>query len=692
MKNLTAAAAVSLLICSLSAGEWHGFRGVEQDGRHDWAAAPLEWSSSQNVVWKTDIPGRGHSSPIVSEDAVYLTTTYEADHFSQSMWNYTIITLALLFMMTCISFAMQNLRGGQRYMGTVLQHIRFLLFAQILVVVIIVALFGHHLLDFDDSDVRPWLTSIVLMLCCLVLSSLFVPLRSRQQLIAGLLSLMFTAPVLIALKRKGLVLNLNSMEGLVTALALVSPMVFGLALLAAHFLSRRRQSEIIRNRTNAERDGSALWRFAATGSAGFVTGLTPFVLLIYRAAGYRMPDSFVWDNRVKPNAGWWCVGLYVLAAFAAIAVGYWKSVRGDGTWRLPMKKVFFALAIALGATFFIQANFVEKPKESIRALLCLDRGSGEILWVCEGLTGSTRGRSRTVTHASATPVTDGERVFGYFGEDGLMCVSPEGKLLWKKPEPMFDSKYGVATSPVVKDNVLIIVSDVRESAELGSSITAFDCVTGRRLWKRERKSHEEFAAYGTPVIRSLNGEQVIIVHGWHDIKAYRLETGEELWLYPIAHEGQHLVASLTSDDERLYVTGMKQVRALHLSRLGTGGDPLLWSRSIVGEKSSTPVVAGGLMFLVAENGMAFCLESQTGEVLWKKRLRGRYYSSVAVTANQVLFTNESGQTTVVAKDREFRELATNSLDESVYASVAPAGDRLFVRTIKNLYCLQQGKL
>jgi outer membrane protein assembly factor BamB len=99
----------------------------------------------------------------------------------------------------------------------------------------------------------------------------------------------------------------------------------------------------------------------------------------------------------------------------------------------------------------------------------------------------------------------------------------------------------------------------------------------------------------------------------------------------------------------------------------------------------------GLMFLVTETGMAFCLEAKTGEILWKKRLKGRYYSSVIMIGNQVLFTNEYGQTTIVAVSREFRQLAENTLDESVYASFAPLGNQLFVRTTKYLYCIQEDK-
>lgn len=687
-KHLILTELVSLIICGLAVGEWRGFRGIEKDGRHLQPDGPLTWSSSQNVVWKTPIPGRGHSSPIVSGKKVYVTTTYEVSDLSYNMWNYMIALPAFLLVAAGMNLVMRTMSVEQNYEGKVLRHLRLFLFVQVLTAVAVVALFGRHLLDFESDAARPLLASVVLILCCLTIGLLFVPLKSRKQLIAGLFSFVFAVLVLFALKRKGLSIDPGSMKGLIKASVLFCPVVFGFALITAHFLSRRRKPTTIHNLVNVGPNEGVAWGLVATACGGLVAGLAPFALLIYRAAGYRMPDSYIWDTRVKPNTGWLFVGLCVIAVIGSIAV---KSVRRTREGHLPVKTALFVISIVLGTAFFIQTGFINRPDEFARVLMCLDADSGRILWRCEGLTGKTKGRSRTVTYASPTPVTDGERIYAYFGEDGLMCVNTEGRLLWKKTDPMFKGQHGVGTSPVVKDKILIIVRDVRESEELPSSISAFDCATGKRLWEKNRKSHEEFAAYGTPVIKELNEEQTIIVHGWHDVKAYQLESGRELWSYPIAHEGKHLVASLTCDGERLYVTGMKQIIALELSRLATGSDPIVWSTPIVGEKSSTPVVISGLMFLVTEKGMAFCLDSKTGEILWEKRLPGRYFSSVTAAANHVFFTSESGQTTVIAIDREFRKLAANALGESVYATPAQAGNRLFLRTIRHLYCLQELK-
>lgn len=680
-------------ISSPSSNDWYGFRGLEKEGRGDLPTGPLNWSSSQNVVWKTVIPGRGHSSPIVSGDAVYLTTAYQVSRLSplQKIWKYTIFLLTLLFTMMAIAVAIPSL-GAKQKIARVWQYVRFFVFAMFLGGVTIVIFFGFYLLNLDDDAVRAWLTSIMIALSCLLLSLFFVPLRSRQHLVASSLSLMFTVPAFIALKHKGLVSAFGSFKGVIIIVALLSPLVVGLALLAGYFLSRKRQSKMIRNRDDARPNRLIMWHFVVTGIMGLVVALAPFFLLLYRAADYRMPDSVVWHNRIRPDINWLCIGLYVMLVILTIVGCFWKSVRGGLSKRLPLQGIFFVIALALGVAFFIDVNFVERREESVCAIICLNRESGEVLWTCEGLRGhEAGGESRVVTHASATPVTDGKRIYGYFGKDGLMCVSPEGKLVWKKTEPMFHSKFGVGTSPVVKDNILIVVSDERESDKSPSSITAFDCLSGKRLWEKERKSHKVDAAYNTPLIKSLNGREVVIVHGWYDIKGYDLKTGQELWSYSITHEGKHLVASLVSDIEHLYVIGAKQISALDLSKLGTADNPFLWSRPIPGEKSSTPVVINGLLFLVTETGPAFCLDAKTGEVLWKKRLEGRYFSSVVAMGNKVFFTNESGRTTVVTIDREFRQLAKNTLDESVYATFVPVGSQLFARTSRYLYCIQEDK-
>jgi len=367
-------------ISGLSADDWYGFRGLEKEGRCDSATGPLNWSSSQNVVWKTAIPGRGHSSPIISGDAVYLTTTYERSRFSQGIWDYTIFALILLFTMTGISFAMQKLRVAQRKTENAWQHIRFFLFNQFLVGIVIVVLFGRNLLNLDEGTTRGLLISIALVLSCLILSSLFVPLKSRQHLLASLLSLIFVVPAFITVKDQEAIFAFGSLKDLFTTAVVISPLVLGLALLAAYLYGRKRQSAMIQMQNDIGPNRPTMWHFIVTGSMGFVAALAPFVFLIYRAADYQIPDSYIWDDRIRPDISWWCIGLYTVLVFITVACCYLKSGRHSTRSRLPLQAAFFVLALPLGAAFFFRIGVFEKPRQFVRTVVCLDRDSGCLLY------------------------------------------------------------------------------------------------------------------------------------------------------------------------------------------------------------------------------------------------------------------------------------------------------------------------
>ena len=60
-------------------GDWPGWRGPYGDGRADDANLPTHWSTTDNVHWKTPIPGGGHSSPVVFGDRIFVTTAVESD-------------------------------------------------------------------------------------------------------------------------------------------------------------------------------------------------------------------------------------------------------------------------------------------------------------------------------------------------------------------------------------------------------------------------------------------------------------------------------------------------------------------------------------------------------------------------------------------------------------------------------------
>ena len=62
---------------ALLAQDWPEFRGPNQNGVSDAKNTPTSWSETENVAWKTSLPGKGWSSPIVSGGKIWLTTAVE---------------------------------------------------------------------------------------------------------------------------------------------------------------------------------------------------------------------------------------------------------------------------------------------------------------------------------------------------------------------------------------------------------------------------------------------------------------------------------------------------------------------------------------------------------------------------------------------------------------------------------------
>ncbi len=79
MPKLAAPLAFLLLSGVAFAEDWPGWRGPRADGTATDTGYPITWSATENVKWKTLIPGTGHSSPVVSKGKVFVTACIEAE-------------------------------------------------------------------------------------------------------------------------------------------------------------------------------------------------------------------------------------------------------------------------------------------------------------------------------------------------------------------------------------------------------------------------------------------------------------------------------------------------------------------------------------------------------------------------------------------------------------------------------------
>lgn len=331
-------------------------------------------------------------------------------------------------------------------------------------------------------------------------------------------------------------------------------------------------------------------------------------------------------------------------------------------------------------------------------LLSYRRSDGRLLWELTAPTDGVEHVHAKNGHASATPVTDGERVYASFGPHGLIAASLDGKLLWHAPVGRIDNYHGSAGSPVLYKDTVIIHQDGgaqlggprREPAEVPSFVAAFDKRTGKRLWRTARS---ETVGWGTPVVIRAGDRDELIVSSQRKVHAYNPANGEPLWtvsgltfeVIPTPVVGHDLVfcsSGRAGPTIAIRPGGNGDVTATHVAWSTPKGSPFVPSGIIVGD----------VLYLVNDmQSIVTAYEAKTGVLLFQGRLgeaRREGISSSPVTVDgKVFFTNDDGETFVVEAAREFKLLHVNRLGEPTYASPALVDGHWYFRTASSLLAI-----
>ncbi|MDA1316380.1 MAG: PQQ-binding-like beta-propeller repeat protein [Acidobacteria bacterium] len=250
-------------------------------------------------------------------------------------------------------------------------------------------------------------------------------------------------------------------------------------------------------------------------------------------------------------------------------------------------------------------------------VLCLDRASGRELW--------RRMATQTIPHeghhgdnnfASASPVTDGERLHCWFGSAGLFCYDLEGKKLWERNlgNVKMGASLGEGSSPALHDGKLVIVRDHQGQ----STIETLDAKTGVTLWKENR---DEGNTWATPLIVNHNGQTQVITPGSKKIRSYDLRTGHVLWQCG-GLTGNAIPCPVVEGSLVYCMTGYEGHALLALPLSATGdisdSDQIAWSQRRGTPYIPSPVLYDGLLWFNQSNQSLWsCLDARTGEVLLK---------------------------------------------------------------------------
>lgn len=156
--------------------------------------------------------------------------------------------------------------------------------------------------------------------------------------------------------------------------------------------------------------------------------------------------------------------------------------------------------------------------------LAVDRATGKVMWEREAPRDRREKLDPRNHPAAASAATDGQRVFVFFGDYGLLAYDVNGKALWRRALGPFNNIYGMGASPIVVDDVVVLACD----QSTGSFIAAFDNKSGRERWRTPRP--EARSGHSTPIVYSPpRGPKQILLPGSFLLNAYAADTGERLW-------------------------------------------------------------------------------------------------------------------------------------------------------------------
>ena len=326
----------------------------------------------------------------------------------------------------------------------------------------------------------------------------------------------------------------------------------------------------------------------------------------------------------------------------------------------------------------------------------LDFETGAVRWVRELHTAAPAiERHLKNSYASETPVTDGERLYVYFGSIGLVAaLDLGGEVVWTRELGVFTGRqrFGTAASPALHDGRLFVVNDNTTQ----SFLVALDAATGREVWRVERNEVENWA---TPFIWENDLRTEIVTAGRRRVRSYDLD-GRVLW--ELAGMTVNVVPTPFARDGLVYITsgypgGMpRPVYAIRPGASGdvslnqgeSGNDFIVWYQPMLGTYNTSALVYGDHYYTLLDRGFLLNHDARTGrEVYGRTRIKpgSGFTASPWAYNGRVFLLGEDGDTFVVRAGPDFELLGTNSLNEMALATPAVVRGSLILRTQSKLY-------
>lgn len=327
-------------------------------------------------------------------------------------------------------------------------------------------------------------------------------------------------------------------------------------------------------------------------------------------------------------------------------------------------------------------------------LYAIDFRTGRIRWERAFHTSVPLSKHQKNSHASETPVTDGDRVYVYSGHAGLFAFDMAGKPLWSKPMAPAKTRsgWGSAGSPVLHNDRVYIVNDNDER----SFIAAFDKVTGAEVWRVDR---DEGTNWSTPFVWENDRRIEIVTTGTRAVRSYDRD-GKLLWQLsgmssihiptPFSRHGLLYINSgyVADSAKPVYAIRPGATGDITLKNGATSNEHIVWSHPTLGSYNPSSIVYGDYHYMLLDRGIMLAHDARTGKEIYahQRITSGTLFTASPWAYNGKIFAlSEEGDTYVIEAGPQFKVLGKNALDEMTLATPAIANGSLIIRTASKLY-------
>jgi len=341
---------------------------------------------------------------------------------------------------------------------------------------------------------------------------------------------------------------------------------------------------------------------------------------------------------------------------------------------------------------------VADSSEHVWKLYSIDKNTGEIEWeqvMHEGIPSVKRHPKSS--HANTTVATDGKHIVVFLGTEGLYCYSMKGKLLWKKEFGLImaawhivkSAEFEFCSSPIIFQDKVIVQADAQNQA----FVAVLDLETGETIWKKDRK---EIPGWCTPNIYFKDDKPMVVVNGYEHRGAYDMETGDEVW--KMSGGGDVPIPTPIVWKDLIYFNSAhgRHAPLMAVKNSATGeipypesdstySDDFAWFYDRSGAYMTSVVVYEDLLYRLRWNGNLACMDARTGEKIYSEVVKPYSFIAAPVIAGgKIYLVSEEGMVYIVKAGKEYELLHKIPLGEVSLVTPGLVEDVIIFRTASRL--------